>query len=162
MAGRKLQAIFSHLRSANLVADTKIESFMDDVKVEACSKDLGNGIRVSRVEYRAEIIIEEFIGDSAFVFALVTTWLMEHDSERHHDRVAEPTIEVTPVDKKSVDIEISIPFFESVDLVPDDNGPINYLGENWAVAVVPIDEPNQVAVGDNKDLPTDAPYPNAN
>ncbi|MFA0810842.1 phage tail protein [Microbulbifer epialgicus] len=162
MAGRKLQDIFAHLRSANLVADAKIESFMDDIKVMACSKNLGNGIRVSRVEYTAEILIEGFTGDSALVFALVTTWLMEHDSERDHDNVSEPKIEVTPVDDVSVDIEILIPFFESVDLVPDDNGSINYLGQRWAVATVPIDEPNQVAVGDNKELPTDAPYSREN
>ncbi|WP_226648146.1 phage tail protein [Microbulbifer variabilis] len=161
MAGKKLQAITAHLLSANLVAETKLDAWMENGRLASASKNLGNGIRVSRAEYDAVILLEEYRGDSALLFALVTTWLMEHDKDRDKYQLAEPEIEVTPIDKNLVDVEITIRFLENVDLVPDDNGPITYQGQRYAVAVVPIDEPNQVAVGDNKTLPTDAPYSRA-
>ncbi|MCO1336390.1 phage tail protein, partial [Microbulbifer sp. OS29] len=85
-----------------------------------------------------------------------------NDSSRFDDDMPEPQIEVTPIDAQSVDVEITIRFFENVDLVPEDNGPIFYRGQHYAVSTVPIDEPNQVAVGDNKELPTDAPYSREN
>ncbi|WP_299940130.1 phage tail protein [uncultured Microbulbifer sp.] len=158
MAGKKLQAITAHLIGANLVAKPKLDSWMENVRLAPASKSLGNGIRVSRAEYDAVILLEEYKGDSDLVFALVTTWLMEHDSDRYHYKLAEPEIDVTPIDKDTVDVEITIRFLENVDLVRDDNGPITYRGQRYTVAVVPIDEPSQVAVGDNKALPTDAPY----
>ncbi|WHI46798.1 phage tail protein [Microbulbifer sp. VAAF005] len=158
MAGKKLQEITAHLLAANLVPQEKFESWMEEGRIETASKNLGNGIRISRTEYDAVIVLEEYSGDAALVLALVTTWLMENDSSRFDNGMPEPQIEVTPIDDKSVDVEITIRFFENVDLVPDDNGPISYQGQRYAIATVPIDEPSQVAVGDNKELPTDAPY----
>ncbi|MFC6633540.1 phage tail protein [Microbulbifer taiwanensis] len=158
MALEKLAGIRAHLESANLVASEQFASWMENGTLETASKNLGNGIRVCRQAYDAVIQIERYGADPALLFALVTTWLMEHDKERLDLQLPEPNIDVDVIDDQLADVEITIRFSESVDLVEEDSGPISYLGKRWAVAPVPVDEPNQVAVGDNKELPTDAPY----
>ncbi|MCX2834463.1 phage tail protein [Microbulbifer thermotolerans] len=158
MALEKLKGITAHLLDANLVAAEQLDSWMENGQLETASKSLGNGLRVCRQSYDAVIQIERYAGDPALLFALVTTWLMEHDSERVDLELPEPDVDIDVIDERVADVEITIRFTEDVDLVEDGSGPISYRGKRWAVAPVPVDEPDQVAVGDNKALPTDAPY----
>lgn len=158
MALDKLKGITAHLLAANLVAAEQLDSWMEDGELETASKNLGNGLRVCRQSYDAVIQIERYAGDPALLFALVTTWVMENDPERQSLELPEPTVDVDVIDERVADVEITVRFSEPVDLVEDDSGPILYRGQRWAVAAVPVDEPDQVAVGDNQDLPTDAPY----
>lgn len=158
MALAKLERITAHLLAANLVASEQLDSWMENGRLETASKYLGNGVRVCRLEYDAVITIERYSKGPSLIFALVTTWLMEHDEDRHTLGLPEPQVEVDVMDRDLADVEITIRFSESVDLVPDDAGLIRYLGTRYNVATVPVDVPDQVAVGDNKRLPTDAPY----
>ena len=163
MALAKLTAITARLLAADLAAPEQIDSWMEDGRLETRSKSLGNGgVRVCRMEYDAVIRIERYSKPPALIFALITTWLMEHDDERHRLDLPDPQVEVDVIDDDRADVEITIRFSEEVDLVQDDSGQIPYLGNTYSVSPVPIDEPNEVAVGDNKDLPTDAPYAREN
>lgn len=163
MSLAKLTGITQHLLNANLVAVEQLDSWMEDGRLETTSKSLGNsGVRVCRLEYDAVINIERYGKAPALIFALVTTWLMEHDEDRHSLRLPEPQVEVQVIDNDLADIEITIRFSEDVDLLADDNGLISYLGTKYSVAPVPVDQPDQVAVGDNKALPTDKPYARQN
>ncbi|WKD48344.1 phage tail protein [Microbulbifer spongiae] len=158
MALEKLTAITAHLLAANLVSSEQLHSWMENGQMEPASKHLGQGLRVCRQSYDAVIQIERFAGDPALLFALVTTWLMEQDGARFELNLPAPDVDVDVIDERAADVEITIRFSEDVDLVADDNGPIAYRGTRWAVAPVPVDSAEQVAVGDNKALPTDAPY----
>ncbi|WP_299594330.1 phage tail protein [uncultured Microbulbifer sp.] len=158
MALEKLRAITAHLLAANLVSSEQLDSWMESGELETASKNLGNGVRICRLRYDAVISIERFAQPAELLFALVTAWVQDNDPERFTLGLPEPDIEIDVINKRMADVEIKIPFSENVDLVPDANGAITYLGQQWSVAVVGADEADQVAVGDDETAPTDKPY----
>ncbi|WP_299580913.1 phage tail protein [uncultured Microbulbifer sp.] len=158
MALHKLRTITRFLLNANLVSSEQLDSWMEDGKLETTSKNLGNGICICRLRYDAVISIERFSQPAELLFALVTAWVQDQDAERNNQNLPDPEIDIDVINDRKADVEIRIAFYEDINLVPDDNGVIPYNGSQWSIAAVPVDEPNQVGVGDNQSQPTDAPY----
>lgn len=157
MALAKLQALTAHLLASNLVLSEQLDSWMENGEIKSTSKKLGNGLRVGRMHYDAIFTAERYYQPPQLLFALVITWLMDHDEERYDQELPDPSIEVEIIDRDLANIEITVRFSEDLDLVAEDTGAIRYQGQTYALAQVPIDIPDQAAVGDNKGLPTDAP-----
>lgn len=158
MALQKLQALTAFLIEKNLVDENQIDSWMENGKIEATDKNLGNGIRVCRFRYDAVISIERFSTDEKLLLALVCVWLMDNDPEREDDELPAADIEVDIADDSTAEIEIKVMFIENIDLVEEPSGRVNYSGKNWAVNSVGIDIANEGAVGDDPNIDTDKSY----
>jgi len=159
MALEKLRAITAHLLAANLVSAEQLDSWMESGELETASKNLGNGgIRICRLKYDAVIYIERYTKAPELLMVLVSTWVMDHDPERYSLELGEPKMDIDVINERMADVEIKIPFYENVDLVVDGNGPVSFNGQQWQIASTEIDAADQVAVGDDQQQPTDAPY----
>jgi hypothetical protein len=69
-----------------------------------------------------------------------------------------PSVDVTPLDDLTVDLEIKVTFEEIITVLPDDEGLVLFRGNRYSVAPSPITEANKIGVGDNQERPTDLPY----
>ncbi|MBI9080278.1 MAG: phage tail protein [Pseudodesulfovibrio sp.] len=149
---RKLQALTKALKDAG-VSDDTIYSFADQGVLTPTGKDLGHGFEVGFFKYDAVIQVESYEDDAYSLLAFITTWLQMNDPDREDQGLADPNIDISLNDNSTADVELAVEFEESLQIVPDESGPIMYDGQQYKVADVPID----VAEGlDNMEGGTDA------
>ncbi|MCJ2164651.1 MULTISPECIES: phage tail protein [unclassified Pseudodesulfovibrio] len=135
---RLLQALTQALKKAG-ASGNHIHSFADQGVIVPTGRDLGHGLEVGRFKYDAVIQVEGYRDDGMLFVAFVTAWLQVHDPKREALGLADPEIDISLNDDRTADIELSIDFEESLEIVPDEDGPIHYNGQRWRVADVPID-----------------------
>lgn len=146
----KLQLITAHLLGLKLFSAEQLDSYAENVLILPSGKNEGLGIVLARITYDATISVENFNGDADVLVAHLTLWLMEQCAIDNDNL---PRLDVEPVDDNLVDVEITIPFDETINLVPDPAGPFTYQGETWQlVAAVPVDVAEQ---GDVEKVPND-------
>ena len=131
----KLGKLVEFVTNLNLVALENIDSWAENIRFNASGKSLGNGnIVLFRQEYDAVIYIERFPHQrhpAELLFGQVVAWLMDNDSEREEQNAANPTVDADILDNSTADIEISVPFVEDVEAIPDANGPIEINGQRY-------------------------------
>ena len=138
----KLGQLHTFMANLNLVALENIDSWAENIRLEAVCKDQGTGLLLFRQEYDAVISIERFPHTRhpvEFLFAQVITWLMENDSEREDQHLGQPSVESDILDANLADLDITIPFAEDVQAIPDENGPIVINGQKYRLANYEID-----------------------
>ena len=136
---RLLQSLSQHLMTTTGLPRENFESFAERGELHPLFIDHGQGIQVARFRYDGVINIESYSGDGMTLLALVTSWLSEHDGERHDIELPDPEVNVQLNDRHTADVDITIVFDEPVNLVRDDNGPVMYDGVRWSVAESPVD-----------------------
>lgn len=75
--------------------------------------------------YTVELVLLNFRGDPAQIFLPLLLWVRVHQPElilNHQSGVRDIAFEVDPVDDQAVDVQISLPLSEAVDVVPDEAG----------------------------------------
>jgi hypothetical protein len=138
----KLGQLRAFIEQLNLVALENIDSWAENIRFRGVFKDLGNGMVLFRQEYDAVISIERFPHERhpvELLFGQVCAWLIDNDPEREDQDVEQPTVDADILGGGMADLDITIPFVEDVEAIPDDNGPITINGETYQLANVLID-----------------------
>lgn len=135
---RKLQALTKALRAAD-VSDDTLHSYVDQGELLPITKDLGHGYQVGIFKYQAVIQIDRYKGGANELLSFLTAWLQMNDPQREDQGLKDPDVDTELNDNDTAFVDIGIDFEEPLKIVPDENGPIDYLGGKYRVADVPID-----------------------
>ena len=135
----KLQQLTSLLLSKRLSRKEDIDSWVDRCSIVPEARAMGEYAEICQQQSNCTLFIERFSGDAREIMAQVTAWLQENDDNRERFKLADPEIDVTPLDKsgKSHDVEISLEFYDPVMVRLDTDGDIHWQGLRWSL----IDEP---------------------
>ena len=136
---KMLQALSAHILDNTCLKRENIHSTADNGEVIISGQDMGQGYEVCRFKYDAIIELERFKGDARDITALVAGWLIDNDEDREHLGLADPEINATLNDGKTADVDITVEFNESIQIVEDDKGSIVAWGKRWRVQDVPVD-----------------------
>ncbi|SCY46057.1 phage tail protein [Desulfoluna spongiiphila] len=131
---KKLSALTSHMLTLSGITRDQVEAFTDQGRLISDGKDLGYGLQVGRFKYDAVISIDRCRAEIAEqLLSSLLIWLDANDPERDVLELAEPDVDVTPLDDQTVGVEIVVAFDEPLVIVPDPEGPLAYEGEQWRV-----------------------------
>ena len=135
----KLQQLTSLLLSKRLSRKEDIDSWVDRCSIVPEARAMGEYAEICQQQSHCTLFIERFSGDARQIMAQVTAWLQDNDDNRERFNLADPEIDVTPLDKsgKSHDVEISLEFYDPVMVRLDTDGDIHWQGLRWSL----IDEP---------------------
>ena len=132
-----LQLLTAFLLSLELFAAENLDSYAENIQLLPSGKSEGKGIVLAWLEYDATINIERFSKNADVLMAHLVLWVM---ASEHVDSNELPRLDIELLDDHLVDIELTVRFSETINLVPDANGPFLIDGENWQlIEQVPID-----------------------
>jgi len=139
---QKLAALRQFVCSLGGVKANKLDAWTENLRLRLTGKHKGNGLALFEIDYTAIIDIEDWPHGKRPVqvlFAHVIAWLSEHDCDR--DDLSDKTVSATPQihDDDSADIELSLEFRETVELVEDPSGEIEAYRKRWTLKPVVID-----------------------
>lgn len=126
----KLQALTRYLIERRLVPAEQLDSWTDQVQVELIWKPDAQGMHMGDMNYGATITIERFADHPARLFALVGSWLENHDQDR--DGLPKVVFDVVMLDNDLADVDIKLQFTEPQYLAEDPAGEIEAFGKHWA------------------------------
>lgn len=161
MALNKMQSLAAFFLSKNLFAAEQFDYWMENGTAEYAAKRVGQGVVLCRFRYDAVLSVERYSQSADLFLALLSAWLLDNDADREGDDLPMPDVDVTPLNDRMADIEITVNFIEDITLVPDPEGAIAFSGEQWRLSDVSLNTADQVGVGDDDEEPTDLPYSNA-
>lgn len=72
------------------------------------------------------------------LLAGLVVWLSENAPNRDERDLDDPDVDVTLGDDQTVFVQITVEFNEPVAIVPDESGLIEWEGQTWGVADVPV------------------------
>lgn len=136
---KKLSDITQFLIQLNLVAVEQIESWAEDARLiynGSIRSNADNGVALFRQEYTAQIIIERYDHKqhpAELLFAHIVAWLSTFDPTPF-DESRVPEFDIDILDNDLADISISIDFDETVEIVPDAAGDIEFNGQRWRLS----------------------------
>lgn len=140
----KIKQLHRFLVELDMVRAERIQSFVDEPKFIPSGKIVNHGaepaILLCRQEYTATFNIDEFPHKKhspLLLFAQVSAWLLENDTERTD--IAEPETNVEVIDNNSANVEFSIIFTEDVYGAEDPAGPLQLNGKRYRLADVNLD-----------------------
>lgn len=139
---QKLIDLRSFVESINGVKENKIDVWTEDIELKLRGKHEGNGLALLDMNYTAVIDIEDWPHDKRpvpLLFAHIVSWLAGYDCDRDYLDNKNVTAVPTIHDDNTADIEISIEFKETVNVVEDPNGEINAFDKCWSFLDIPID-----------------------
>lgn len=118
----------------------KMSTEMGATELQLTTKNMGTsgqGMNIMVMQYDCNITFEDFPFykfDPAVLYALVGTWLMEHDDTRDDFDLPDPDVEIVVEDNDTAEIDFSIEFREPIMVVEDPNGLIEYRGKKYKIA----------------------------
>jgi hypothetical protein len=134
-----LTALAQYIESLPGITRDQIDAFADLGTLAPTGKDLSNGFEVGRFKYDAVIDIDRCPARIApLLLAGLVLWLAKNDPERDEMGLEDPDIDVTLEDDQTVFVQITVAFKESVQIVEDENGLLEWDDKTWAVADIPI------------------------
>jgi hypothetical protein len=158
MALEKMQALANYLRSRNIFAAEQLDYWMENGTANFSAKKVGQGILLCRFQYDAVFSVERYSNNPDLFLAIFCCWLQDHDGSRSDDDLAMPSIDVTPMNDSTTDIEVKLQFIEEITAVEDANGELEFNGKRWQLQSVAINDADTVGVGNTQTLPTDKNY----
>lgn len=126
----KLKALTQYLLDRLLVDPKQLDSWTDQVQVELIWKPDIKGMRMGDMKYQATIAMERFADHPARLFALVGSWLENHDEDR--DGLPNVVFDVTMLDNDLADVDIKLEFVEAQYLAEDPVGEIEAFDRTWS------------------------------
>lgn len=144
------QSFSKFLLEVSGVKREQLECFADNCQLEPSGKDLGNCMELGQLLYNGVFEIEHYHGSASLLQAHILSWLEDNDPYRFQVELSDPVMEITLVDRRTVNIDISIPFEESLIVRLDEHGPINWNGEKWSVTDLDIDVAEELEDMDGK------------
>lgn len=145
---RKLSALVHSLLLASGLQREQATAFADEGSLQITGRDLGlvhepDGTTRAQIEvgiwrYEGVIQLERYPFDGPTLLAHVLAWLAEHDAERPHQNVNDPSLTIHLNDADTCDVELSVEFEEALVVREAPDGPIVYLGRRWVMALPEI------------------------
>lgn len=133
----KMRALTRHLVERHLAASDQIDSWAEQVQLTLVWKPGPHGLHMADMRYSAMISLNHFMALPGRLFALVGSWLENHDSGRERLELSAPTFDIEQLDADIANVDITLEFVEPLHLVQQDDGEIEAFGERWAF--VPFD-----------------------
>ncbi|PKG57749.1 hypothetical protein CXF82_08130 [Shewanella sp. GutDb-MelDb] len=99
------------------------------------------GYQVAKWKHSAVIALENFPHrkiNPYNLFAMVSAYLIDSDWPRDEYGLEDPEIDIDVVSKDSATVLIEVQLMDDIDLIPDDNGPVQFNGGRYRVSLVPI------------------------
>lgn len=159
MSLEKLTALTAHISDYNLLMPEQFDSWMENGKMIPFNKKMGaDQLVICRYQYDAVFTFEGYTGSPDMLMVIICAWLIENDNDRDKYNLAAPDIDVDMVDDNRANVEVTITFSESIDLVKDELGLIHIHGARWRIANSTVYDIDTAAVGDDQAAPTDLPY----
>ena len=123
----------------------KFSSFMDNLEIDRCFSLITNSpaqqLICAKLKYDAVITFDEFpyrTYDPALVFALVMAWLESKNSNDERFDGINPDIDVSENDEQTAYLMISVPLFEEITLIENENGSIPHNGRRYQLGATDI------------------------
>ncbi len=136
----KLTALHQHLIAQNLFDENMMDSWAEKVSPIPGGHTLTvgladmQGMQLCVLQYDAIFVIENYKGSANLMIAQVLSWLIENDDTREQYSIGDAEFDVAPLGSACFDIEIRVPFRETLNLVRDEeNGTIMIDGNRWRV-----------------------------
>ncbi|ABZ75894.1 conserved hypothetical protein [Shewanella halifaxensis HAW-EB4] len=100
-----------------------------------------DGYQVAKWKYNAVIAFEQFPHrriNSYNLLAIVSAYLIDSEWPRDVYGLDDPEIDIDVVSKDNATILIELQLMDDIELIPDDNGPVQFNGGRYRVSLVPI------------------------
>ena len=131
----QLTALTSFLLNLNLFAAEQLESFVDDLTIlPACRDAVAGQIVVCEMDYTAAFYIERYphaTHRAELLVAQISAWLLQNDSNRHVGFQFPVVVDV--LDDSTADLEIRIPFHETVTATQHPSGEILFNSQRYTL-----------------------------
>ena len=144
------QSFSEFLLQISGVKREQLECYADNCTLIPSGKDLGNCIELGQLSYSGVFEIEHFHGPASLLQAHILSWLEDSDPYRFQTGLKDPVMEISLVNRRVVNLDITIPFEEPLIVRRDPDGPISWNGEKWAVADLDIDVAEELDDMDGK------------
>ncbi|EJM93499.1 P2 phage tail completion protein R (GpR) [Pseudomonas sp. GM74] len=129
----KLRALTKYLIEHRVVVAEQLESCAEQVNLTLVWKPEELGLHMGDMRYRAVIFLERFTEQPARLMALLGTWLVNNDPDRHLDELPAPTFDIEQMDPDASDVEITVEFIEPLHLTESPDGEFEAFGTTWAL-----------------------------
>ena len=129
----KLRALTKYLIEHRVVVAEQLESCAEQVNLTLIWKPEELGLHMGDMRYRAVIFLERLTENPARLMALLGTWLVNNDPDRHLDELPAPTFDIEQMDPDASDVEITVEFIEPLYLTESPDGEFEAFGTTWAL-----------------------------
>jgi hypothetical protein len=105
-------------------------------------EDKGNdGYQVAKWKHNAVIALERFPHrriNPYNLLALLAAFLIDSNWNRDEYGLDDPQLDIDIISKDHATVLIEVQLIDDIELLPDDNGPIQFNGERYRVSLVPL------------------------
>ncbi len=136
----KLQKLTAHLLKQNLCHQEDVDSWVDSCRITPEARHKGEYSEIGQMVSSCTLFFERYPDDSRKILALVSGWLQDNDPDRDQVGLADPQINVTPLDKSgcSFDVDISLDFTDPIMVQVSADGDIFWQGKRWKLIDKPL------------------------
>lgn len=132
------------------VKANQIDAWQENGQLIISSEDLGDGgYRIAKWKHNAVIAFEKFPHKKVNPYnllAMLAAFLHDSGWPRDQFGLADPTLDIDPNSTDSVLVLVELELLDDVDLIPDANGPVLFMGNRYRVALVPVNVAETVDV----------------
>lgn len=105
-------------------------------------EDKGNdGYQVAKWKHNAVIALERFPHrriNPYNLLALLAAFLIDSNWNRDEYGLDDPQLDIDIISKDHATVLIEVQLIDDIELLPDDNGPIQFNGQRFRVSLVPL------------------------
>lgn len=124
------------------VTANSIDAWQEGGSLIISGEDLGaGGYRVAKWKHNAIILIENFPHHQVAPYnllAMLAAFLISSDWPRDEYGLADPQLDIDIISRDNATVIIELELLDDIDLVPDDSGPVQFMGERYRVALAPV------------------------
>ena len=131
------------------VTANSIDAWQERGSLILNGEDLGTGYRVAKWKHNAVIALENFPHHQVNPYnllAMLAAFLLDSEWPRDEYGLTDPELDIDIISSDNATVIIEIELIEDIDLIPDENGPVLYNGNRYAVALVPVNYAETVDV----------------
>lgn len=139
----KLQQLCQYLATSltPAVKANDIDAWQERGQLIISGEDLGEGFCLAKWKYSATVLIERFPHQKInpyTLLALMASWLITQNEERDEWGMADPDIDIDIISDDNCTIIIDVELMDDIEIIEDQQGPIEFIGKRYRVATVPI------------------------
>ena len=108
-----------------------------------------DGYQVAKWKHYAVIALENFPHrkiNPYNLLAMVAAYLIDSDWPRDEYGLDDPEFDIDMVSKDNTTVLIEVQLMDDIELIPDDNGPVQFNGGRYRVSLVPVNIAESVDV----------------
>ncbi|ALS32763.1 hypothetical protein PTRA_a1569 [Pseudoalteromonas translucida KMM 520] len=133
---------FLHSSLKGAIHANNIDAWQERGTLIIHNQDRGqDGYAVAKWKHTAVIAIENFPHrrvNPYNLLAMVSAFLIDSEWPRDEYGLDDPEIDIDVVSKDNATVLIDVQLIDDIELIPADNGPVFFNGENYYVSLAPI------------------------